>query len=411
VLDGDADVVADMPIYAEWLAAYFALGGDAVMALTDGALRLVRDRQDAVYDLARGGDVLLETAPEAQRLRDTLDRLIADAPIGEPAPVDPHEERAFAALGYLPGARLAASSPSPLSRTDQEAALAALRASARLLGAGDPAGSLARLERAARAYPRLAVIPYEMGSMLARAGRLQEAVVALNGAARLEPDHPALPMMLASLRLRLRDYDGAQASAQEAVALAELRDAPSLAAAHEIAARVALARADAESAVKHAEAAQEADDTLPLQAFVEGRVHYGEARYEDALDAFVRAEAAADDRGRPLEELHLYLGDTLSRLERYEEAESHYRREIEAFPSSTPAYAGLAMLYRASNREDMAEQVIADLMEAAPTPEGYASAARLWTVFGDQTRADALRADARRRFRGNPLLTLLEREP
>jgi hypothetical protein len=66
------------------------------------------------------------------------------------------------------------------------------------------------------------------------------------------------------------------------------------------------------------------------------------------------------------------------------------------------------MLYRAANRERDIEQVISGLMDAAPTPEGYSIAARLWTILGEQSRAEAVRADARMRFRGDPSLVLLE---
>ena len=50
-------------------------------------------------------------------------------------------------------------------------------------------------------------------------------------------------------------------------------------------------------------------------------------------------------------------------------------------------------------------------MDAAPTPEGYAIAARLWTILGERSRAEAVRADARTRFRGDPSLVLLELQP
>jgi hypothetical protein len=37
-----------------------------------------------------------------------------------------------------------------------------------------------------------------------------------------------------------------------------------------------------------------------------------------------------------------------------------------------------------------------------PTPESYALAARLWTMFGDRQQADAVRAEARRAFADTP---------
>jgi tetratricopeptide (TPR) repeat protein len=161
---------------------------------------------------------------------------------------------------------------------------------------------------------------------------------------------------------------------------------------------VALAQRDRDAAIRHAEQAQQADPTLPLPQFVQGRLRYDEARYEEALAALQQAEAAVKHRTLQVQELHLYLGDTLARLDRYPEAEEQFRAELRAFPQNIRTYASLAMLYRASNRIRAAEQVIDELMRVAPTAEGYALAARLWTIFGDRGRADAIRTAAQQRF-------------
>jgi hypothetical protein len=68
------------------------------------------------------------------------------------------------------------------------------------------------------------------------------------------------------------------------------------------------------------------------------------------------------------------------------------------------------MLYHASNRDASVEDVLNELVAATPTPEGYNLAARLWTILGDRSRAEALRSDARVRFRDDPSLALLGRD-
>jgi tetratricopeptide (TPR) repeat protein len=172
---------------------------------------------------------------------------------------------------------------------------------------------------------------------------------------------------------------------------------------------VALAREDTAAATGHAAAAQKADPHLPLPQFVAGRIAYDDGRYEDALSAFKAAAVMSEQAAATLAELHLNLGNTYARLDRYAEAEAEFQEELREYPHNIGAYASLAMLYRASNREQAVEQVIGDLVEAAPTPEGYLMAARLWTIVGDRARAEALRSDARRRFRGDPSLALLGR--
>jgi hypothetical protein len=68
------------------------------------------------------------------------------------------------------------------------------------------------------------------------------------------------------------------------------------------------------------------------------------------------------------------------------------------------------MLYRAADRDADVEDVLDQLVESTSTPEGYAMAARLWTALGERSRAEALRSDARTRFRGDPSLVLLGRD-
>jgi tetratricopeptide (TPR) repeat protein len=186
-------------------------------------------------------------------------------------------------------------------------------------------------------------------------------------------------------------------------------DARMKAEAHAMAARVALARDDADAATAHALQAQKADPLLPLPQFVRGRLLYDAAKYEEALAAFQEAKSALKPQSAPLSELHLYLGNSFARMDRYTEAEAEFQEELREFPENIGTYASLAMLYRASNRDQAAEEVIGDLVEAAPTPEGYSMAARLFMIVGKNARAEALRSDARRRFRGDPSLALLGR--
>jgi tetratricopeptide (TPR) repeat protein len=144
--------------------------------------------------------------------------------------------------------------------------------------------------------------------------------------------------------------------------------------------------------------------------FVRGRLLYDEAKYEDAAAQFKEAEAALRERGNTMADLHLYFGESLARLDRYPDAEAQFREELHAYPRNLQAYTSLAMLYRASNRDADVEDVLNELVAATPTPEGYAVAAKLWTILGERSRAEALRSDARARFRGDPSLAQREQD-
>jgi tetratricopeptide (TPR) repeat protein len=204
--------------------------------------------------------------------------------------------------------------------------------------------------------------------------------------------------------MKAHRYDEASDRARLAVALAELHDARSRCTAFETAARVALALDDRERAEAYGEAIEREDPGLPMARFVRGRLLHADGMYEEALAEFEQASAVLTQHERALEELHWYLGDTLRRLDRHPEAEAEFRQELEAFPRSIPAYASLAILYHTSNRASSVEEALEALVDTAPTPEGYDTAARLWTIVGEPARAAALRADARTRFNGNPSL-------
>jgi tetratricopeptide (TPR) repeat protein len=293
---------------------------------------------------------------------------------------------------------------------EDEAAVGDMYRSATLLVAQRKySAAIDRLRDIVRAHPTLAVVQYQTGILLLRTARLAEAEQALRAAAAIEPDSPYIQVALADVLLRAGREKDAADRASLAVALAEHRDGRSRAAAHGMAAMVALARKDRESAQQHAEAAEGDDSEIPLATFVAGRLHYAEDRNEEALASFDAVAGVLGQHDRTLEGLQWYLGDTLVRLDREADAEKAFREELRAFPRSIRAYSSLAMLYYRSNRPDAVQETLDALLVAAPTPEGYDAAARLWVNVGDPTRAAALRTDARTRFRDDPALALLQR--
>ena len=407
VLDDEDGTVRDQPIFSESLAGYFRLGCNPAYALTSGMRRFVRTEGDALYDLETGGQSLPLDTPDPAGLKAALDRLAGTARVSEPGPIAPADEDAFAALGYLPEPRLVTPAPVDLHPAAARGLIAAHRAAALLVAEKKYAAAVDRLRGITRAHPELAVVHYQIGSLLQRMARYAEATAAFNEAARLQPDSAQIQTALATTALRAGDRERAAAIADRAVVMAQTYQPEMLSRAHEVAARVALARADADAAVMHADAAHAADETLALPQFVRGRLLLDEGKFEEAIEPLQEAVAAAKN-GTAVEDLHASLGDALMRAERYADAEAQYREELRAFPRNIRAYSSLAMLYRASNREADVAQVIGDLITAAPTPEGYGLAARLWTIAGNRSRAEALRSDARTRFRGDPSLALLE---
>ena len=428
ILDKTGGFVPDQPIYAELLAPQFRFDGRPVYAVSSGAYRIVR---------GIGDDQLQRLVPDAAEaepaqvvaLKATLDRLLLGRAIEPPSSPAQADEDRLAAFGYLQGLRpaslasVAPIAPAPIEAVapvaplapaidaaEQASLVARHRTAVSLIARKRYSAALDGLRAILAKHPDLASVQYQLAALLARTGRLDEAAKAFDAVAALRPDDPEVPIALASTMLRARRADDAVTQADHAVELADAgTDARMKAAAHAIAARVALAREEADAASAHALGAQKADPLLPLPQFVRGRLLYDEAKYEEALAAFQEAKNALKPQSAPLPELHLYLGNSFARLDKYAEAEAEFREELRESPQNIGTYASLAMLYRASNRDQAVENVIGDLVEAVPTPESYSMAARLLTIVGERARAEALRSDARRKFRGDPSLALLGR--
>ena len=411
VLDDAETSLPDQPVYSESLAARYRFGGDPVYALSNSAYRYVRGVEEELTPLlpppvdAGGGE-----ASATGRLRRELDRLLAASPERGPTPIAASDEERYAAFGYLATPRLPSAGDVHLTRAEQAALSDQHRAAALLIGQKKYSAGVRALQSIVRDHPDLPVVHFQLGVLLVRTGRLEEALDAFRTARELQPEAADLAVALADALMRAGQADAAQEQANEAIALAKSGDARQRAAVFETAARVALARKDGEAAIRHADAAHDADPAVPMPAFVRGRLFYEAGDYAKAADALEEAVKASADRNAPLAELHLYLGESLAHLDRYPEAEAQYRAELRSFPRNIQAYTSLAMLYRASNRDAAAEDVLNELVSATPTPEGYAVAVRLWTILGERTRAEALRSDARTRFRGDPSLALLGRD-
>ena len=409
VLDGDEEMPGNRPIYAETLAAQFRFGGPGKFSLVTPSDQYIRGGRDEVIDLGSGAVMPVDDTPETAALRSELEELIEQQSAAMPQDITPANEDLFAAIGYLGGGLLFDPAAEPLE-PEQEASLVETHsAAATLASQRDYSGAIVQLRQIARIHPQMAVVQYQLGTLLARIGRFDEARRAFGAAAAAEPDNPHVPIAVAGMLIRARQPQDAETHAALAIALAEHGNAQSRLAAYEMAARVAIALEDFPAAEAHAEAAQRDDPATPLVPFVRGRAMLAEGRFEEALTTLEQAVDATTSSETTLEDLHLQLGQALARLERFDEAEEQYRTEMRVYPRSIAAYASLVSLYQASNRSADAEDILDVLVESVPTPEAYETAASLWTVLGEPARAAAIRAEARARFRVAPPATRIAR--
>ena len=268
----------------------------------------------------------------------------------------------------------------------------------RLAGERKFLDSIALLRQVLADSPEMADVWQQLGNLYVRAEMMDEAVAAYRRFVELRPSEPSGLIAVAAAYLKLKRLDDAQRHAEAATQLKDI-DGRSKASAYELLAKVALQRRDRRAAEQYAAAAQEADPTMPMPIYVQARLRYDEGRYAEAVPLFFDAIRQLEGRTLQMTDLHFYTADALARLERYPEAERHFREEIRLFPQTVRARAGLAMLYRAQGRDVESEKVIREMLWASPTPEAHDMAAQLWTMFGEPQKAAAARAAIKRASR------------
>ena len=403
LLDGDGAAWPERGLYAEALYPRYHFGWSELYALTTGQFRYIQAPREELYDLiADPGERENLAAQRGRTVRDlraALDALRGEGPIQTPAAVSDDVLQRLRSLGYLGGGGAVDSGTPPEvlpDPKDKVAVLARYRRAVDLAGRREFAQAMTLMEEILADNPEMADVWLQLGNLQSRTGRLDAAIESYRQAVTLNPTDSASLLAVATAQLRRRALDEAWEHGLLAADAAPTADRR--ARAHELLVRIALARRDRPAARQHAGLARDADPALPLPLFVEARTLHEDGRYAEALPLLQQTLAELSSRTLMLPELHYLLGDTLARLERPVEAEAHFREELRLTPQDTRARSGLAMLYQSQGEAEAASRTIAELLEAAPTPDGYRVAAELWDMFGARRRAAAVRAEAAQRF-------------
>lgn len=390
LLDGKG-TIADSGIYAEALYSRYHFGWSELYSLTDTRYRLIRAPRDELFDLQRDPKESTSLAAERpqvrQAMRTALEGLIKNTSIAAPDAVSDEDKQRLAALGYVGGGSSTALSLPGDTLPDPKDKVKILE---RYRHAADLAGEL-KFDDAVVLYrevlaedPEMTDVWLQLAEVQIRRGSMQDAIAAYKEVIKRKPKDAGSLIGVAGALLRIGQLDQAQQHAELAISVAP-------AGAHEMLAKIALARHDRDAARREAKLAQDADPTLPMPFYVEGLLLYNGGKYLEALVPLMRARETLRGRTVQMNDLNYYIGDSLARLERYPEAEPYLLDEIRLFPHNTRARAGLAMLYRAMGRDAESERVVEELLRVSPTPEARVVAAQLWTMFGEPEKAQRVK--------------------
>ena len=378
VTDGSATLPATT-VYAESRYARNRFGWSDLVSMTDGQFQYIRAPREELYDLQRdpreGGNVA--DAGTAKKTRDDL----------------------RASLAAMLGAEPARSAEAVADPKDKAKTVEDYRAALALVAERKWPQAIELLQAIVLAEPA-AVAPWsEIVYLATLTERYDVAQTAAQHLVELAPEEAVPLIRAARVSLAARKLDEAAMQATAAVDLGP-KDPRVLAEAHTVLALVALAQYDADTARSEALLVRKAEPTSVLPLFVDARRLIDlEGDLAAALPILEKANAeAANAQSTQIEDLKYLTGDVLVKADRAAEAETYFVDELRDFPHNITARAALATLYQSMDQKDDAARVAGDLVRITPSPEAYATAAKLWTSLGDRKQAAAIRADARKLF-------------
>ena len=402
LLDGTGHL-AGRVAYGESLFGRYHFGWGELATVTDGRYRYISAPRPEMYDLERDplekANVVDDPAyaDRVKALRAALEHLAPPPPPPAPAAISAEDRGRFDALGDVGEAVTGPLAAAPADPKDRLNVLIAYRSAFDLALSRQWVQAIDRLQPLVREDPRRTDVWRQIATFAFAADRNDQSLDAYRRVIALEPQDVGAHLGATAVLARLRRWDEAHQHAELTATLASDRDVLSRSSAHEWLARIALARHDAPEALEEAGLAEQADPGLPMTAFVNARLLYDQARYEQALPFFEQAGARlAASRGRPIADLHFYHADTLLHLQKTAEAEGELLAELKAFPQNRRARGALATLEHAAGRSEDVNDVMDDLVRISPTADTFSQAARLWASFGEHKRAADARAQALR---------------
>jgi arylsulfatase A-like enzyme/cytochrome c-type biogenesis protein CcmH/NrfG len=404
VLDRPDGQLPEPGFYSEAYYSRYHFGWSELVALTDARYRFIKAPRPELYDLVEDPhqhrNIVTERAPTAAAMRAGLAAMTKDAVTQAPQRVSREDLERLQALGYVGTAPADAAAPADSlpDPKDKAPILDEMRRAAILAASRRYDEAIPLLREVVSEDPGVKDAWLQLGVLLARAGRYEECLAAFKKLVELDPTDANSFVSVAGVLVTMNRLDEAQANAQMGLERAGT-DSRARTSACEMLVNIALARNDDASARRYASIAQQADAQFPLLAFVEGRILHREKRFDEALARFEEAERQLKGRLFTIPELDYYIGDTLANLGRAGEAVAAFKRELAQSPGHLRTRASLAMLYRAAGDSTAAAHEIQQLLLAVPTREGYEMAAKTWSIIGEQAQADAVRAEAQRRFR------------
>ncbi len=382
-------------IYSETLYPRLHLGWSDLASLEDERDHYIESPRPELYDLAADPaekrDLAAGLPPAFRSMRAELARM--PRPLQPPGKSDPEQMKQLAALGYISASTADLTAKDLPAPRDRIGAVTQLKAGFGALQAGRYAEAVAVLGKLLKTEPGMTDVWQMYGEACMKLGREDEALAALQQAARLSPLNPQVMMALSDYYLAIGNYEEARKHAEAAGDSGTTSP-------HENLARIALVKGDLDTAEREARAGLEKYPMRRIPHLMIARVRHDRGDYPGALVELDLAARPKSGDATPLQNQNYLRGDSLARLGREAEAEAAFLQEIRDFPSNASPRAAIAFLYASQGRETDARKALSDLVREINTPEAYFAAIRTYEILGDRQAASGLKAEQRRLFPG-----------
>jgi arylsulfatase A-like enzyme/Tfp pilus assembly protein PilF len=382
---------AERRVYAESLYPRLHLGWSELRSLTDAKFQYIEAPKPELYDLAADPAETKNVLADQRRVYAAMRKELEQIGPGEQAAgsIDPEEAKKLAALGYLSAPASAAGGPLPDPK-ERIGELQSLKRAGRFVQERRWDEAVAELRALVAANPRFTDAWTLLARTLQDAGRIDEAIATYQRNIEVNPQLAGdLGLSAATLYLTKGQLDEAEAHAR-------LGEKTNPGMTHLILGRVAMARRDADGAMRHAQAAIETYSYRVQGLVLAAQVLARSGQAPRALQLVEQAEREAKQRelgAIPL--LEYTRGDVLARMNRVEEAEAAFRKEIRLFPDDREAWASLAVVLWLKDRRQEAALLMEEFVRANPSPDSFRFAAKTFRELGDARVASEFARRAR----------------